>query len=317
MIDVLAGIDVGGTNIKIMVMDTSFKVFDFKSIPTCHDQGYNAISDTIIREIETMCTGKARVISTAMGLPGTVFRKEQKTGYLSLLMWNDFNPCKKIGDYFGTPYLIENDANLNALGEYRFGIKCRVDHMVLFTLGTGVGGSIIINGRLYGGMNNQSAELGHMTVVADGGEQCLCGRYGHLESYCSGRLMERYAMDHLGEHPESLLNMYIAERGSYDNSMLDRGVREKDAYCTELFKRFVKYLALGVANVMKILNPELIVLAGGIANAGELLLIPLQEEAKKHLLDLDQECPIEKSVLGSKAGAYGACALAAEAVNLA
>jgi glucokinase len=320
MTELLAGIDVGGTNIKIMLMNTAMEAVVFHSIPTGYERGYDAVAEEIIAEIEALIAragiGEWRIISAAMGLPGTVFRKEQKTGFLSLLMWNGFNPCKKIGEYFNAKYLIENDGNLNALGEYRFGINRRVGNMVLFTLGSGVGGGIIINGSLYGGMNNQAAELGHMTLEAEGGERCPCGRYGHLESYCSGKLLEKYALEHLEEHPASLLRRYIAEKGSYDTALLDQGVREQDPYCMKLYRRFTTYLALGVANVMKILNPELIVLGGGIANAGELLLAPLREEVKKHLLDMGQNCPIEQSVLGSKAGVYGACALAAEAVNL-
>jgi glucokinase len=315
----LVGLDVGGTNIKIMIMTVSFEIVAFSSIATGFEQGYEIISDNIIAEIKRMFTAhgieQPRIASIAMGLPGTVFSSEQKTGFLSVLMWNNFNPCKKIGEYFNAPYRIDNDANLNALGEYWFGINRRVDNMVLLTLGTGIGGGIIINGKLYRGMCNQAAEIGHMTIVADGGERCLCGQYGHFESYCSGSALKKYNLDHLPEYPRSILHTYIEKTGKYDNTMIDQGVLAGDPFCTETLNRYVKYLAIGVGNLMKLFNPDLIVIAGGIANAGDILLKPLREQIKTTLMDPGQECPIEKSILGSKAGVYGACALAAEAVQ--
>jgi glucokinase len=315
----LVGLDVGGTNIKLMIMTVSFEIVAFSSIVTGSEQGYEIISDNIIAEIKKMFTTNGienpRITSIAMGLPGTVFSLEQKTGFLSVLMWNNFNPCKKIGEYFNASYYIDNDANLNALGEYHFGIDGRVDNMVLLTLGTGIGGGSIINRNLYRGMRNQAMEIGHMTIVADGGERCLCGQYGHFEAYCSGSALKKYALDHLPIYPQSILHTYIARNGKYDNVMIDQGVLAGDPFCVETFNRYVKYLAVGVGNLMKLFNPDLIVIAGGIANTGDLLLNPLREQIKTTLMNQGQECPIEKSVLGSKAGVYGACALAAETVQ--
>jgi glucokinase len=314
------GIDVGGTNIKLMIMTSSFEALAFSSIPTNCEAGYEIISDNIITEIERLFAQNgiksSQIAAIGMGLPGTVFSVEQKTGYLSVLMWNYFNPCKKIGEYFKTRYRIDNDANLNTIGEYHFGIKGRVDNMVLLTIGTGIGGGIIINRRLYRGMNNQAAEVGHMTIVADDGERCLCGQYGHFEAYGSGSALKKYALDHLPDHPHTRLHDYITEAGAYDNYMIDRGVLEDDSFCCKVFDRYVKYFAIGVGNLVKLFNPDLIVLAGGIANAGDLLLNPLREQVKETLMDSGQECPIEKSVLGSKAGVYGACVLAAETAGL-
>lgn len=310
----LVGIDAGGTNIKIMIMTAAFEVAAFSSIPTARERGYEIISDAVIAEIEKMFAEKRiknpGVAAVGMGLPGTVFSAEQKTGFLAVLKWNNFNPCKKIGDYFNAVYRIDNDANLNALGEYRFGIKERVENMALLTLGTGLGGGLIINRQLYRGMRNQAAEFGHMTIAADNGEICLCGQYGHFESYCSGSALKEYALKHLP--PQSLLNSYLAEKGGYDNVLIDRGVMAGDPFCTEVFNRYIKYLAVGIGNLVKLFNPDLIVIAGGIANAGDLLLKPLREQVKSTLMDSGQECPIEQSILGSRAGVYGACALAAE-----
>jgi len=317
----LVGIDVGGTNIKIMIMTLRLEVLEFSSIKTNAEQGYEIISDNIIKEIETLLgrrgTDKPEIAAIAMGLPGTIFFREQETGgYLSVLMWDRFNPCKKIGKYFNAPYYIDNDANLNALGEYHFGIEKKVQHMVLLTLGTGIGGGIIINGQLYRGMRNQAAEIGHMTIVADNGDRCLCGRQGHFEAYCSGTALKNYALDHRSEYPQSLLHKYIEEQKGYDNAMIDRGFSAGDPFCTMVYKRYMHYLAAGVGNLIKLFNPELVVIAGGIAGAGELILAPLREEVKNDLMDEGQNCPIVQSTLGSKAGVYGACFLAGETAGL-
>ncbi|MEG1887549.1 MAG: ROK family protein [Oscillospiraceae bacterium] len=174
----IVGIDVGGTNVKIMAMSTEFEVVGFSSIKTNGHLGYEVISDNIISEIDLIFRenhiNNPKILSIAMGLPGTVYKREQKTGFLSVLMWNGFNPAEKIGRHYNAKFCIENDANLNALGEYTFGIKKSVENLVLVTLGTGVGCGIISEGKLFGGSNNQAAEIGHMTVVTDDGEKCLC-----------------------------------------------------------------------------------------------------------------------------------------------
>ncbi|MDR0655923.1 MAG: ROK family protein, partial [Treponema sp.] len=127
----IVGIDVGGTNIKILIMTSSFSVVHFSSIATEAKRGYDVISDNIISEIEAVFTHNSmcdsKIAAIAMGLPGTVFIEEQLTGdYLSVLGWSHCNPCKKIGEHFNAPCRIDNDANLNALGEYSFGINKRV-----------------------------------------------------------------------------------------------------------------------------------------------------------------------------------------------
>lgn len=311
----LIGIDVGGTNIKIMVMERGGLVLGKCSIPTKREEGYEPALGRMKEAIDGIFAEAGRrapqVDAIAMGLPGTVDAENKKTVYLSVLHWDGFNPCRELGKYYGAPTAIENDANLNALGEYAFGGH-GVENLVLLTLGTGVGCGIIVGGRIFGGARNTAGELGHMIITADGGEICLCGRKGHLEAYCSGSALERDASRLLDSGRTTLLREYIRERGGrYDNSQIFRGVKEKDAACMELAERFIHYLSVGVANVMTVLNPELVLLGGGISNAGDLLVRPVEEKCRGMVLDERSFCPVKKAGLGSEAGMYGACAMAA------
>ncbi len=309
------GIDVGGTNIKIMIMNYDHTVLTSTSIPTQKELGYEKISDTIIKTIEYMfishSVGEKEILSIGMGLPGTVDNKRQKTLNLAYLEWNGFNPCKKIGDYFSSPTFIDNDANINVLGEYYFGLNREFDNVILLTIGTGLGCGIIIEGKLFRGAHNLGAEIGHMTIETENGLPCLCGKTGHLESYCSGSALTKITLEKLKSNQSSILRKYIADNnGQFEVSFLDLAVKASDPLGTEIFDSFMNFLAIGIANIMKIFNTELVIIGGGISKAESLDLLTLQEKIKYNLLNPEQLCEIRKAQLGEKAGMYGACILA-------
>ncbi|MEH2943113.1 ROK family protein [Lachnospiraceae bacterium KK002] len=316
MLKYLIGIDVGGTNIKVMIMDTGLTVIGKRSFPTSAEDGYDMISDRIITNIDCMLAEKnidrSSVMYLAMGLPGIVDRKAQKTIYLSKLKWDGFNPAAKLGQYYQVPTAIDNDANINALGEYAFGENGKKD-LVLLTLGTGIGGGIIIDGKIFGGSSNIAAEIGHMTINAADDAECMCGKKGHFESYCSGFALRRDSLEMLADFPDSVLHKYIAEAdGLYDNSMITRGVTENDELCKEIFDRYIRFFSIGVVNIMHLLNPEIILIGGGISNAGEILLNPLNKMCRQLVIHERAFCPVVRASLGSEAGMYGACVLAAQ-----
>ena len=310
------GLDVGGTNIKIALMTQAQEPVDFRSFPTVVSDGYEKISDQMILETERLLqecgVRKEQLLGFGMGLPGTVNTDLQETEHLPVLHWDGFNPGQKIGRHFHVPCWIDNDANLNALGEYYFGIQKCVPNMVLLTLGTGVGGGIIANGRLYGGMGNHASEFGHMTIMASGGRRCLCGQYGHLEAYASGSALKEYVLERLEKHPESAVAHKSREQGGYDNRYVFDAAREGDTFGREAMDDYSRYLAVGIANIMKLFAPNLVVLSGGISKAGAVLLDTLEPLVRENLMDQRQFCPIVTSKAGERAGAYGACALVLE-----
>lgn len=311
----LIGIDVGGTNTKLMISDREYRIMGKSVFPTHKHWGYDKISDHMINEIRQLLLNarirEDEIAAVGMGLPGVVDRKNRQSIYLSYLNWNNMDPVKKIADYFCTAGAIDNDANLNALGEYYLGCRREYSNMIMLTLGTGIGCGVIIDGRVYGGAGNLAAEAGHMTIVSDGGESCLCGKTGCFEAYCSGTAMEKYAVRMMKEHKDTILHKIAdPKKGGCDCRLISEGAKLQDPLCIHIYQRFSHYLAIGVANLMKLYNPERIFIGGGLAESEELVFGPLNREVKQYLLHERQYCPVEKSHLGYEAGSYGALVLA-------
>ncbi len=314
----LVGVDVGGTNIKVMVMDSHYRVTGKRTVPTNVKDGYENAAANMIRAAEDIFeqAGVAcpQVLAVGMGLPGMVDRKNMRTIDLAVLKWNGFNPAERIGMYFHAPTVIDNDASVNALGECYFGDH-RSKDMILLTLGTGVGGGIIIGGEAFAGSANLGAEVGHMTIDADG--EVIFGRAGCMEAYCSGSALEKNARQMMEQHPESLLWKLVEEnQGVYDNALVSKGAMCGDDVCRKIFERFNHYLAIGIANLMELFNPELILLGGGVSNAGDLILEPVRKNIQTMVLCKEQICPVMRASLGAGAGMYGACVMAAMEAGL-
>ncbi len=313
----LVGIDMGGTYIKTMITDRERNIVDKSTIRTNRELGYEKISDNIIAEVEALLVRNGlsgcTIAAMGMGVPGVVDNSnpESISMTLNFLGWGNFNACEKIANHFSAPYAMENDANLGAMGEYTFGTRMEYPNMVLLTLGTGVGGGIVADGKIYRGTRNLAGEFGHMQVTPDHGERCLCGRKGCLEAYCSGTAMETHAKRLLPDHPESILHELIADNaGIYDNRLVAEGARQLDPLCLEVFKRFNTFLSIGRANIMTLLNPGRIFIGGGISRAGDLIFDTVNRETLPRVRFERQFCPIEPASLGYDAGMYGAVALA-------
>lgn len=316
------GIDVGGTNIKMMIMNDSLHVLEKRVFPTnaqIGPSGYEAVAKQMTQTLEEMFAmhdvRDPQVLTVAMGLPGMVDALHKRTLNLPYLQWNGFNPAQKVAEHFRAVSVIENDANVNALGECYFGAHC-AENMVLITLGTGVGGGIIVEGKIFAGSAHYGGELGHMIIMADGGVS-FCGRPGCLEAYCSGSALEINAKSMMEKHPETILHAYTKQNGGvYDNAMVTKGCHVGDDVCLRLMRQFNHYLAVGITNLIELFNPALILLGGGVSNAGDLILKPVTEEVGRLVLCQEQVCPIRRASLGSEAGMYGACALAAQCAGL-
>ncbi len=316
---VLLGIDVGGTNIKMMAADGARRVLAKRSMKTRSELGYERVSDKIIGTLEDMLReagiDRADVSAVGMGLPGIVDAEGSTSVHLAYVGWDGFDPCAKIAGHFGVPHAIDNDANLSALGEYVFSADESLSSLVLLTLGTGLGGGVVIDGRIFGGSKNLACEFGHMTLTPDEGETCLCGRKGCWEAYCSGSAMAVHAKRLMADHPDTVLHRLVGENGGeYDNRLVGEGARANDPVCVEILRRYNRYLAIGCANVMKLFNPQVILLGGGLSGLGDLIFGPVNRDVVPRLLHERQHCPIERARLGPEAGMYGAVALAERAL---
>lgn len=318
----LIGIDVGGTNIKMMIMDDTLQTVEKDAIRTegrIGMTGYEEAAAEMICKLESMFQKheiqEPKVMAVGMGLPGMVDARNRRTLNLPYLRWDGMNPAKRIEEHFQTESVIENDGNVNVIGEYYFG-DASAPNMILLTLGTGVGAGIICNGEIFGGSLNYGGEAGHMVIAADEGAS-FCGRNGCLEAYCSGSAMEMNAKKMMQAHPETVLHRFVKEHGGrYDNAMVTEGYLMGDSVCMELFRKFDHYLAVGITNLIELFNPELILLGGGVSNAGDIILEPVREEVSRRVLCREQICRIQRATLGAEAGMYGACALAARKAGL-
>jgi len=289
--DLYAGIDLGGTTINIGLFTTDGALAAASQIPTLVPQGPGPAMDRTAGEIRRLMEelpGKT-LKALGAGAAGLINTREGRIGKVENLPgWEDTPLQEMLVSRLRVPVEIENDANTAALGEYAFGAGRGTLHMVMLTLGTGVGGGLILNGQLYSGLNGYGGELGHMVIRPDG-PPCACGAAGCLEVYCS-----REALSRNGKTPREMAA--LAEEG--------------DPEARELFRTAGEALGIAIANLINLLDVERIVIGGGLANAGELLLGPARERADGIIMDPALvPVPIVRAALGEQAGMIGAARL--------
>jgi len=310
------GVDLGGTNIVSVIVNHQGKIVNRLKVPTLAERGKEAtikrIIETIHENIVQSTIALDDIIGIGIGAPGPLDTKRGIINFApNLPGWRDVPLRKILEDEFNMKVVLENDANAAAWGERCFGIGRGVDNLVCFTLGTGIGGGIIIDGKIYHGSNYGAAELGHMTVNKDG-PRCNCGNYGCLEAYSSATGIKNRIKNRIKEGIKSkFLN--------FDNNKLFESLRLKsifeaarkgDRLTSDIVEEAISYLGIAVANIVNILNPEMVVLVGGITNEGDKLLIPLREEVKKRAFYSNyKSLKIVIGKLGGNAGVLGAAAL--------
>ncbi len=303
------GIDLGGTNIAVGVVRDKKELVATHSVPTGASRPYTQVIADMIAAVETVAAKAGIAVtdceSIGIGSPGTCDSEKGVVARAYNLNWFDVPVCQMISDHFGIPCRISNDANCAALAEVVAGNAQGVKNMVLITLGTGVGGGIIIDGKIYAGMRSAGAELGHVVLVLDG-ESCTCGRNGCWEAYASVTALIRQAQRAAAEHPESLLNgRTIDGKAVFDAA--DRG----DAVAQAVIDQWVKYIAAGLTDWVNALAPEMILIGGGISRQGERILAPMREYVVNNCFGKkDGAVPvIRAAALGGEAGIIGAAAL--------
>ena len=305
------GIDIGGTSIKIGLVDRQLKIVRKSAIPfRC--VGGEKVAAMIFDAISALLKpdlGTQDLESIGVVLPGSI----DKTQSIVLDAHNlDFHnvPFREyLQSHFpNTPVYLANDADGAALGELGAGAFQGAQTAVLLTLGTGVGGGVILGGKMFSGGTGRGAELGHMTLV-NGGELCTCGNHGCVEAYCSASALKRDGIRAMEEHHESLL--YKKSGGNadvVDAKFVIDCAKEGDAVAKELFDAYVDHLAAACISVIHILDPEVIAIGGGVCHAGEFLFEPLRKGISKKCF-FSSHGDIVPAVLGNDAGIIGAALL--------
>lgn len=308
------GIDVGGTSIKGATIKEGGIVLDRFSMPT----DKNAKPEVVIGELCELVNKtlkehhyEEKISGIGIGIPGT-FNKE--TGVIvnlpNLPLWNGFNLKAFMEERCKLFVKIVNDADAAALAEAKFGVGKDYEYVLMITLGTGVGGGIVINKELYNGHLGMGAELGHMVIELDG-KKCGCGRHGCFEAYASATALNRMTKEMMDAHPESLLNDVAKELGDINARVAFIAEKRGDVAAKEVIDNYVKYLSEGLLNYCNILRPNIIVLSGGVANEGENLLSRVRSYMKEHHYGMANapEVEIKQATLGYDAGKIGAAAL--------
>lgn len=309
---IYVGIDLGGTNIAAGIVGESGKLLHKKSIPTGADRDALAVikdmaqvaMDVVAENGYTMDD----VVSVGIGSPGSVDKAKGELVYASNLPFSHTPMRAEMQKYINKPIYIDNDANCAAWAEAMAGATKGVDDSIAITLGTGVGGGIVVNGKLYSGFNFIGGELGH-TVIAVDGEPCSCGRKGCWEAYASATALIRQTKRAAEAHKDSKMWDYTKD-GKFSGRTAFLAAKDGDKAAQEVVDNYVKYVGCGIANMINIFQPEVLVVGGGVANEGDNLLNPVREYVKKETYAKDiKACRIEKAYLGNDAGIIGAALL--------
>lgn len=304
------GIDLGGTNIAVGVVNEHYEIVAEASLPTGAQRPAEQVVADMCRAVE-LAMEKADITpahcaSIGIGSPGTCDGENGVVARAYNLGWFNVPVCTMMTEHFGLPCRLSNDANCAALAETVAGAAVGCRNMVLVTLGTGVGGGIIQDGKIVSGVGGTGAEVGHALLVLDG-EPCTCGRRGCWEAYSSATALIRQARQAAAEHPESLLAGAEEITGKTVFDAADRG----DETANAVVDRFCDYLGAGVTNIVNTLAPEVILIGGGISRQGERLLAPVRRYVEKNCFGgKDGAIPIIAAArLGNDAGIIGAAAL--------
>ena len=304
------GIDLGGTNIAVGVVDDRHRIVAEASLPTgAHRPAEQVVAD-MCRAVE-LALDKAGLTpadcaSIGVGAPGTCDPERGVVICSYNLNWFDVPLCAMLTAHFGLPARLSNDANCAALAETVAGAAVGCRNMMLITLGTGVGGGIIVDGRIVSGLGGAGGEPGHSLLVLDG-EPCTCGRRGCWEVYASATALIRQGREAAAAHPTSLLNRYPELTGRDVFDAADAG----DEAAQAVLERYYVYVAAGITDLVNILSPEMVLIGGGISRQGERLLCPIRRYVAANCFGGENRPQpiIQAAQLGNEAGIIGAAAL--------
>lgn len=314
----IVGVDLGGTNIVVGAMSTDGEqTHGMRSEPTHAERGAESVVDRIVAMIErviaetTEATGAARrdFLGVGVGAPGPLDRDRGLVVVAPNLGWHDFPLRDVIGERVRLPVTLDNDANCATVGEWWQGAAKGGVNVVGMTIGTGIGGGLVLEGKLYHGSSDVAGEIGHTTIDITG-RYCRCGNYGCLEAYASGPAIAMRAREALERDESSLLTKMVD--GQVDRltaATVYEAANQGDSLAREIVRDTAVFLGAGIANLLNIFNPDVVVIAGGVTQAGERLFEPLRAEVKRRAFrPAVAACRIVPGSLPGTAGVVGAVA---------
>jgi glucokinase len=311
----VVGIDLGGTKILSLCLDAAHNIVGRDYRETRAQEGVDAVIDRMVQSAQA-AAGSRKLRGVGISAPGPLdIERGIVTNAPNLPGWTDIPLQKLISQQAGAPAWIENDANAGALAEHRLGAARGSQHMVLVAVGTGVGGGLVLGGKLYHGASGGAGEVGHMVVDPDG-TICGCGRAGCLEAVASGRALDTAASQIASQQPDGLLAQIAKREGEHPEAhILDLAATEGDVAAIEALQRAGRFLGAGLANLVNVLNPNVIVIAGSVRRSKlyvQTAIESMQREAfAQHLADVS----VVQAELGDDAPAIGAALVAIEKLD--
>jgi len=312
------GIDLGGSNISAAILTGQGRILHLEKVKTLAEEGPQAVIRRIIdlskSAQKAAGVSPSSVMGVGLGAPGIIRSEDGMVLYSpNLPGWNNIPLRRKLQSALKKPILVDNDANVAAYGEKWMGAGANYDNLVVYTLGTGVGGGIILGGEIYHGACSAAGEVGHTTILPDG-PICGCGNRGCLEALASGTAIARaacMAVELEKRKQSTLYKMCLGDPAKVNAKMVFQAAAKGDDIAKKVVEESAMYLGIGIANIVNLLNPELIILGGGVSMAGEALLSPVRAEVKRRALKDTFACvKIVLAKLADKAGVIGAAGIA-------
>lgn len=312
----IIGIDIGGTNLVVgAVAEDGSRLVALNSEPTRSEEGPDAVLHRLagqarrtIEQVRGEVPG-AEILGVGVGAPGPLDTRQGIVFLTPNLGWVNLPLRQRMADRLGLPATLDNDANCAVLGEWWRGAARGTQHAIGFTIGTGIGGGIIVDGRLYHGASDCAGEFGHMTIDT-AGRRCNCGNYGCIEAYASGPAIALRAVEGIESGADSRIPGYVAgDLRLVSAQTVYQAAQDGDDLALEVVRDTARYLGTAVANLVNVFNPEVVVICGGVTLAGERLFGPLQQEVNRRAFKpAVQACRIVPGELTGTAGVYGAAA---------
>jgi glucokinase len=303
------GVDLGGTKMLVGVLDGTETLYEEREAST--GQTEDELVELLVREVEEAREARPEVAAIGLGVPATIDHERGIAVSAVNLPLSNLPLRDIVNERTGLPVFVDNDANVAALAEHLYGAARGMPHMVMLTVGTGIGGGLILGGEIYRGSTGAGAELGHVVIQADGPPcQGNCPNHGCVEALASGTALGREGRAAAESAPDSMLGKVLAEGGEVDGRVVTEAALGGDRTATEVFELIGSRLGVACSSFANVFQPDAIVVGGGVIAAGDLLLEPVRREVRERALKPMDKTPVLAATLGNDAGMIGAAALA-------
>ncbi len=303
------GVDLGGTKMLVGALAGTEPLYEQREAST--GQTEDELVELLVREVEEAREARPDVAAVGLGIPATIDHDSGVAVSAVNLPLSDLPIRDIVSERTGLPVFVDNDGNVAALAEYLYGVAQGMPHMVMLTVGTGIGGGLILGGEIYRGSTGAGAELGHVVIQADGPPcQGNCPNHGCVESLASGTALGREGRAAAESAPDSALGKALAEGEEVDGRVVTEAALAGDKVAVEVFDLIGGRLGVACSSFANVFQPNAIVVGGGVIAAGDLLLEPARREVRERALNPMNKTPILEATLGNDAGMIGAAALA-------